>query len=89
MVTPPLLEIPQSKINLNTKLLAIAIKATVHKQMIVCFLYIPPKNAMDKSELNKLIAQPSKPFLILGDVNGYNTIWGSKERNQKAEYLKK
>ena len=48
--------IPQSKINLNTKLQAIAVKATVHGEINVCSLYIPPDNAIDKSELNKLLA---------------------------------
>ena len=48
--------IPQSKIHLDTNLKAIAVKATMHREINICLLYIPPDNMIDKSELIKLIA---------------------------------
>ena len=60
-------KILETKINLNTKLLAIVTKTTVYSEMNVCSLYIPLDNAINKSELNKQITQLPKIFIILGD----------------------
>ena len=58
--------IPHSRINLYTEQLGIAVKGTVHREINVCSLYIPPDKIIDKRELNKLIAKLPKPFIKLG-----------------------
>ena len=46
-------------------------------------------NTIDKSKLNKHRSQRSKPFIILGNLKGNNSLWRSKEKNEKAENSKK
>ena len=70
----------QSEIDLNAKLKAIAVKATVYREINVCLFYILPNNIIDKSELNKLIAYLPKSFIILGDVKSNNIILGNKKK---------
>ena len=54
---------------------AIAISATLHKTITVCSVYITQKEL----ELNYLIEQLPRPFVIMGDFNSYNEICGNKK----------
>ena len=40
--------VPQSKININTHLQAIAVSATLHKTVSIYSLYIPPHDPINK-----------------------------------------
>ena len=82
-------DIPQSKINLDTKLQTIAIKATLHRTINICSLYIPPHDPINEKELNKLIQQLPRPFILMGDFNSHNIIWGSKDTNQRGRKIEK
>ena len=77
-------DIPHSKINITTNIQAVAIKATLHKA-----IYIPPSDDIDKNELKKLIDQLPRPFILLGDFNSHNTLWGCKDTNKKGRMLEK
>ena len=55
--------IPQSKINLNTNLQAIAAKATIHRTINICSVYIPLQDSIQENDLSNLIQLP-KPFII-------------------------
>lgn len=80
-------DIPQSKIPLETKLQAVAVKATLHRTLNICSIYIPPHEPIEETTLNKLIEQLPRPFLLLGDFNSHNIIWGSKNTNKKGKNL--
>ena len=80
-------DIPQSKINLNTDLQAVAIKATLHKTINICSLYIPPHEPIKEDKINNIIQQLPTPYILLGDFNSHNIIWGSKNTNQKGRTL--
>ena len=58
-------DIPQNKININTHLQTIAVSATLHKTVTICSLYIPPHNPINENELNNLIEQLPKPFILM------------------------
>ena len=60
-------DIPKNKININTYLQAIAVSATLHKTITICSLYILPHNPINENELNNLIEQLPKPFILMGD----------------------
>ena len=66
-------DIPQSKINLNTGLQAIAIKVTLHRTINICTLYILPYDTINENELNILQQLPT-PYILQGDFNCHNTI---------------
>lgn len=42
-------------------------------------LYIPPHGQVDKDKMEDLTKQLTKPFILLGNSNSHNIIWGSKE----------
>ena len=71
--------IPHSEIKLNTNLQAVALSATLHKTITVFSIYILPSDVIKESELNNLIEQLSRPFIIMGDFNNHIEIWGSKK----------
>ena len=77
--------IPHSEITLNTNMKAVTISATLHKTITVFSVYIPPNEEPKELELNKLIEQLPKPFVIMGDFNSHNEIWGSKKTDKRAK----
>ena len=79
--------IPHSEITLNTNIQAVAISATLHKTITVCSVYIPPNEEPKELELNKLTEQLPRPFVIMGDYNSHNGIWGSKKTDKKGKVI--
>ena len=69
-------KIPRN-ILLNTTLQATAVKVTMHRELTICFLYLPPSMPISLDKLDDLIKQLPSPFLILGDLNAHNHMWGS------------
>ena len=65
--------IPQSKINLNTKLQAISFKTTMNRGIKACSLDILPDNTIDKKK-SLTYFSTTKPFIIFGDLNSYNDM---------------
>ena len=61
--------VPQSLISLNTNLQAVAVKVTLHRTIHVCSIYLPPGDRFNIAELEHLIAQLPKPFIVMGDFN--------------------
>ena len=47
--------VPQSQIPLNTNSQAIAVKATLHKTIHICSLYLPPNDKINIADLEHLI----------------------------------
>ena len=66
---------------------AVAISATLHKTIAVCSVYIPPNEEPKELELNNLIEQLSRSFVIMGDFNSHNEIWGSKKTDKKGKVI--
>ena len=77
--------IPHSELTLNTNIQAVAISAILHKTITVCSVYIPPNKEPKELELNNLIEQLPRHFMIMGDFNSHNEIWGSKKTDKKGK----
>lgn len=75
---------PHSKINLNSNLQAVAVSITLHRVITFCSIYIPPSSDLSSTDLDNLVRQLPSPFIILGDFNGHNILWGSKDLNDKG-----
>ena len=56
-------------------------KATLHRPMTICSVYIPPRFKLKQSEIDQLINQLPSPFLLLGDLNAHSDLWGCKDSN--------
>ncbi|GBM17929.1 hypothetical protein AVEN_111082-1 [Araneus ventricosus] len=76
--------IPTIPVTLNTNLQAVAIRIQTHSLIIVCSLYLPPSERVSQTDLNNLIHQLPSPFIILGDLNGHSSFWGSSDSNSRG-----
>ena len=66
------------KVELRTPLQAVAVSIKCHKRITICSLYLPPSAGRDwfqKQDMQNLIDQLPKPFLILGDMNAHHPMW--------------
>ena len=81
--------LPQSEVNLNTTLQAVACKVTLHKTMTVCSLYIPPNERIKSEDLDSLINQLPSPMIIAGDFNAHNTMWGDRKNDPRGRLIEK
>ena len=79
--------IPHSEITLNTNMQAVAISATLHETITVYSVYIPPNEEPKELELNNLIEQLPRPFIIMGDFNSHNEIRRSKKIDKKGKVI--
>lgn len=59
------------------------VKATLHRTASIFSLFNPAHDLKDQDKLENLIKQLPKPFILLGDINSENTIWGPNEINKK------
>jgi len=76
---------PHQQLHINTGLQAIALRATCHKTVTICSIYLSPSTAYTLTELETLISQLPPPVLLLGDFNAHSQQWGSNKRIFNAE----
>jgi endonuclease/exonuclease/phosphatase family metal-dependent hydrolase len=60
---------------------------TLDKTITFCSVYIPPNSALGLAQLKNLADQLPTPFIIMGDFNGHNPLWGSKITTDKGKKL--
>ena len=65
-----------------------AVSVTLHRTISVCSIYIPPRSKIVEKDLDEIVNQLPTPFLLLGDFNGHNFIWGSDDINDKGRIIK-
>ena len=53
----------------------------------LCSVHIPPNSALSLAQLKNLADQLPIPFIIMGDFNGHNPLWGSKTTIDKGKKL--
>ncbi|XP_058816671.1 uncharacterized protein LOC131679945 [Topomyia yanbarensis] len=75
-------DIPSRPITLDTELIAAARRIEYPVQCTVISLYIPGGTRNVGCKLQRLIDQVETPFIIMGDVNGHHTMWGSRLCNR-------
>lgn len=68
--------IPCKEIHVQTHLQAVAIQINYLFKLTICNLYLPD-GRWSQRELQNLISQLPSPFLLLGDFNSHNPLWGS------------
>ena len=59
-----------------THLQAIAIKVILKKPITICSVYLPPRSDISITDIQSLIDELPRPFLLLGDFNADNSFWG-------------
>ena len=76
-----------SRVPLTTNLQAVAVQLSLFKTITICSIYIPPSLKVQAQELADLVQQLPKPFLLLGDFNSHNPLWGRDHTNDKGKVL--
>lgn len=80
---------PCSEVVLQTSLEAVATRILVDRIITVCSLYIPPSHQLTLEELDGLVSQLPPPFLLLGDFNAHNSLWGSDRRDARGALIER
>ena len=75
--------VPQSLISLNKYLQAVGVKVTLHRTIHVCSIYLPPEDRFNMADIENLISQLPKPFIIMGDFNSHSNVWGCRDTERK------
>ena len=78
---------PQREIKLKTDFQAVAVSVTLEKEITLCSIYIPPSFSLRPEHLNALLKQFPSPFMLLGDFNGHNVLWGSKDNDPRGDLI--
>ena len=68
---------------------AIVVKVTLHTTITFCNLYIPPCTALHLRDLANIEDQLSKPFVIVGDFNSHNYLWGGNKNDAKGKVMER
>ena len=80
--------VPQSLLQLNTHLEAIAIKILYRgKNVTVSSLYLPPARAFTVPSLVNLISQLPGDRLLLGDFNAHHPNWGAERASYRGNKI--
>ena len=79
--------VQHSVVNINSSLQAVAVRVLFDKYITICSLYLPPDLELNLIELQNLVTQLPSPFLILGDFNAHNTMWGGTTLDVKGEII--
>ena len=59
-----------------------------NKNITICNIYYSNKYEIDTNELESLTNQLSQPFLIIGDFNSHNSLWGSYKTDKRGKTIK-
>ena len=73
--------IQHSVVQLNSPFQVVAIKAILGKAITICSIYLPGAVGFTNNNLQNLINQLPSPFIILGDFNAHNPLWGGNDRD--------
>lgn len=74
-------------INVTTNLQAVAVKLWCPESVTICSVYIPPDFALTQNDISTLISQLPTPYIIVGDFNSHNRIWGSDHSNNRGKVM--
>ena len=74
-------------VNISTSLQAVAVRVVLDKSITVCSLYLPPDLCFNTTDLQNLISQLPSPFLLLGDFNSHNPLWGGTTLDDKGDII--
>lgn len=73
---------------LQTPLEAVAVRAIlINKLITICSIYLPPQYQLNKHEFQSLVDQLPEPYLILGDFNAHNSLWGDSRCDARGRLI--
>lgn len=83
-------EYPSKIININTHFEAIAVSVKLRQLEInICNIYIPNQLDFTQNDIENILNQIPTPFIITGDFNSHNLMWGSKNTDRRGKEIYK
>ncbi|KAI5713578.1 hypothetical protein M8J76_001614 [Diaphorina citri] len=76
-------------LNIQSDLEVIAVKVFLKKKVEICNIYIPSDKRFCSSDLENISRQLHPPFIIVGDLNSHNVLWGSSQSNSRGKEVEK
>ena len=76
-----------TELTLNSTLHAVAATVTLNKTFTICSIYLTPGESITKLNLENLIDQLPRPFLLLGDFNAHSPVWGDSRRDGRGKLI--
>ena len=73
-------------IPLNTTLQATAIRLVLNKKYTLCSLYLPHHN-INADEIEDLLQQLPRPFVLQGDLNARSGLWRDTVENPRGKMI--
>lgn len=74
-------------VTINSTFEVMAIKIFKPEVITICNIYIPPDVPYRTTDIEHIQQQLQPPYIIAGDFNSYNTIWGSKYTNNRGRMM--
>lgn len=78
---------PSEQIPLTSNLEAVAARIYIGITVTVCSLYLPPNEQITLTELEQLVNELPSPYLLLGDFNAHNRLWGSQLDDSRGKVV--
>lgn len=70
---------PSSPLSINSNLEVVAASVLIDTKISICNVYLPNHTEFSIEDINNIINQLPSPFIITGDFNSHNELWGSKK----------
>ena len=80
---------PYQEIRIDSPYQVVAAKISLksHTSLCIASIYISPRTNLDKEEMNNIIRQLPRPFIITGDFNAHHTDWGNRTTDRKGNIV--
>ncbi|KAF0712652.1 Reverse transcriptase domain-containing protein, partial [Aphis craccivora] len=75
---------PWEEIPITSNLEVVAISITLESKITICNIYIPNQTNFILEDISNIITQLPHPFILLGDFNSHNGIWGSYKTDHRG-----
>lgn len=80
-------DIPFLPVELRTTLQATAVQINLRKKITLCSIYLPPDQNFEEVDIENILNQLPRPFIITGDFNCHNTLWFDKNTDSKGRKM--
>ncbi|KAK2578795.1 hypothetical protein KPH14_012641 [Odynerus spinipes] len=79
--------IPCEELQINTALEAVVVSVSIPHKITICNVYLPNSYNFTLHELQDLSSQLPTPFILVGDFNSHNLLWGSSRTNSRGKII--
>ena len=79
--------IHSQEIVITSNLKVVATRVMLPTNLHICNIYLPNSQHLDEVELTRIFSQLPKPFIIRGDFNSHNILWGSHKTDTRGAKL--